>query len=179
MKKKLLSFISNPYWNFITSILAIFAFFGISSGTFINVFGQYTWVIDATKWSLILGAFIFAIHAYSRAEKNRKSLINIKTAAYDKAYSHFSEQLSYAIGRYRDFSSNLAPGNNKYTVIGVLERMNEVKSARLQLLSVCGEHVRSTLLEAGTDWLDDIHSFGKIGPLIMEKLSKIAFKDRG
>ena len=172
MKKIFISFISKPYWSFIGFILTTFAFFGISSGTFIETFGKYTWIIDATKWSLIFGAFIFAIHAYLRAEKNRKHLTNIKTSAYDEAYKHFSNQLSYAIGRYKGYSSNLAPENEKYTVVGVMERINEVKSARLQLLSVCGEHVRSTLLVAGTDWLDDIHSFGKTAPSIMEKLSK-------
>jgi len=178
MKKKLLSFISNPYWNFIASILAIFAFFGISSGTFINVFGQYTWVIDATKWSLILGAFIFAIHAYVRAEKNRTRLINIKTSAYDKAYERFAYELSYAFGRYREYMSNADSQNPKYTLIGAMERMNEVKGARLHLLSVCGEHVRSILLENGDEWLNDIHSFGKTAPSIMQKLSETAFRDR-
>lgn len=178
MKKIFLSFISKPYWSFIGTILATFAFLGISSENFVETFGKYTWIIDATKWSLIFGAFIFAIHAYLRAEKNRKQLTNIKTSAYDEAFKHFTNQLSYAFARYRDYFANLAPENPKYTKIGVLERMNEVKSARLQLLFVCGEHVRSILLEAGTDWLDDIHSFGETAPSIMEKLSEIAFKDR-
>ena len=48
----------------------------------------------------------------------------------------------------------------------------------MQLLSVCGEHVRSILLGAGTEWLDDIDSFGKTAPSIMQKLSETAFKDR-
>jgi hypothetical protein len=178
MKKIFLSFINKPYWSFIGTILATFAFFGISSENFIETFGKYTWIIDATKWSLIFGAFIFAIHAYLRAEKNRKQLTDVRTSAYDEAYKHFTNQLSYAIGRYKGYVSNLAPEEGKYTEVGVWERINEVKSARLQLLSVCGEHVRSTLLEAGTDWLDDIHSFGKTAPSIMEKLSEIAFKDR-
>lgn len=178
MKKIFLSFISNPYWSFIGCILGTFAFFGITSRTFIGSFGNYTWIIDATKWSLIFGAFVFAIHAYVRAEKNRKHLMNMKTSAYDEAYKHFTNQLSYAIGRYKGYSSNLAPEKEKYTEVGVMERINEVKSARLQLLSVCGEHVRSILLGAGADWLDDIHSFGKTAPLIMQKLSETAFKDR-
>jgi len=178
MKKIFISFISNPFWNFIGFILASFAFFGISSGTFIETFGKYTWIIDATKWSLIFGAFIFAIHAYLRAEKNRKKLINITASAYDQAYKHFTNQLIYADGRYKGYSSDLAPEKEKYTKVGVLERINEVKSARLQLLSVCGENVRTILTKAGTEWLNDIHSFGKTAPLIMEKLSETEFKDR-
>jgi hypothetical protein len=178
MKRKFISFISKPWWSFIGFILATFAFFGISSGNFITTFGKYTWIIDATKWSLILGAFLFAIHGYLRAEKNRKNLINVKTSAYDEAYKHFTNQLSYAIGRYKVYSSNLAPEEKRYTEVGVMERINEVKSTRLQLLSVCGEHVRSILLAAGTDWLEDIHSFGKTAPSIMQKLSETAFKDR-
>jgi uncharacterized membrane protein len=90
MKKIFLSFINNPYWSFIGFILATFAFFGISSENFIKTFGKFTWIIDATKWSLIFGAFIFAIHAYLRAEKNRKDLTNIKTSAYDEAYKRFT-----------------------------------------------------------------------------------------
>jgi hypothetical protein len=88
------------------------------------------------------------------------------------------KRLSYAFGRHRDYSANLAPENPKYTKIGVLERMNEVKSARLQLLSVCGEHVRSILLEEGVEWLDDIQSFAQKAPSIMQKLSETAYKDR-
>lgn len=118
-------------------------------------------------------------HMYAQAEKNKTSLKNIENCAFDEAYKHLTNQLSYAIGRYKAYVSNLAPEKGKYTEVGVWERINEVKSARLQLLSVCGEHVRSILLEAGTDWLDDIHLFGKTAPSIMEKLSEIAFKDRG
>ena len=119
-----------------------------------------------------------SIHAYVGAEKNRKQLINVKTSAYDEAYKNFTKILSHAFGRYRDYSSGLDPENRKYTEIGVMERINEVKGARLQVLSVCGEHVRSILLGAGTDWLDDIHSFGRTAPSIMDKLSETAFKDR-
>lgn len=178
MKKIFFSLINKPYWSFIGTILATIAFFGISSENFLESFGKYTWILNATKWSLIIGAFIFAIHAYLRAEKNRKQLTNVKTSAFDEAYKHFTNQLSYAIGRYKVYSSNLAPNKEKYTVVGVMERINEVKSARLQLLSVSGEHVRSILLEAGTDWLENIDLFGKTAQSIMEKLSSIAFKDR-
>jgi hypothetical protein len=178
VKKLFFSLINKPYWSFVGTILAVFAFFGISSENFLESFSKYAWIIDATKWSLIIGAFIFAIHAYLRAEKNRKQLINVKTYAFDEAYKHFTNQLSYALGRYKGFTSNLAPDKEKYTEVGVWERLNEVKSARLQLLSVSGENVRSILLEAGTDWLEDMDLFGKIGPSIMEKLSTTAFKDR-
>jgi len=93
MKKAVLTLIRSPLWSFIGGIVGIFAFFGISSGTFIETLGKYAWIINATKWSLILGAFLFAIHAYVRAEKNRKHLVNIKTSAYDEAYKHFADQL--------------------------------------------------------------------------------------
>jgi len=116
----------------------------------------------------------FLIHLNN---KKREST-NIKTSAYNKTYADFTAQLSYAIGRYKGYSSNLAPEKEKYTKVGVMERINEVKRARLQLLSVCGKHVRSLLLKSGTDWLDDIHSFGETAPSIMEKLSKTEFKDR-
>lgn len=178
MKKLFFSLINNPLWNFIAAIIAIFTFFGIRSENFLEIFGKYTWIINATKWSLIIGAFIFAIHAYLRAEKNKKKLINVKTSAFDEAYKNFTKKLSYAFGRYKGYSSNMAPDERKYTVVGVMEQLNEVKATRLQLLSVSGENVRSTLLEAGTDWLEDIDLFGKTAPSIMDKLSSIAFKDR-
>jgi hypothetical protein len=101
-----------------------------------------------------------------------------KDAAFQEIYKHFTNQLSYGIGRYKGYISNLAPDQYKYTEAGVWERINEIKSARLQLLLVCGEHVRSMLLEEGTDWLDDIHSFGKKAPSIMDKLSEAEYKDR-
>ena len=178
MKKRIKSFFNNPYWNLIGVIFCVFTFFGISSENFIETFSKWTWVIDATKWSLVFGAFLFAIHAYKRAEKNRRRLINIKTSAYDEAYKDFVKLLSYAYGRYRDYKSELDPKNRKYSPIGVMEQANEVKAARAILLSVCGEHVRSTLEKEGTDWLDDIESFGQTAPSILKKVSKIAFKDR-
>jgi len=178
MKKKILSFMSNPYWSFIGVVVTIFLAFGTTNNRLMKLLSSDTWIIGATKWSLISGAFLFAVHAYVRAEKNRKHLTGIKTSAYDEAYKHFANQLSYAIGRYKLYSSNLAPEKEKYTEVGVVERINEVKSARLQLLSVCGEHVRSILLGAGTEWLDDIDSFGKTAPLITQRLSEMEFKDR-
>ena len=117
-------------------------------------------------------------HTNVQEEKKKTNLKNIDTSIYDEKYTNFANQLSYAIGRYRGFISDLDPDNHKYTEVGVRERLNEVKSARLQLLSVCGEHVRSILLETGTDWLDDINLFGKTAPSIMEKLSTISFMDR-
>lgn len=178
MKKLFLTLINKPYWSFIGTILAAFAFFGISSENFFESFSKYAWIVDATKWSLIIGAFIFAVHAYLRAEKNRKKLTNVNSCAFDEAYKNFTNNLSYALGRYKGFSSNLAPDKEKYTEVGVWERLNEVKSARLQLLLVCGEHVRAILLETGTDWLEDMDLFGKTAPSIMDRLSSIAFKDR-
>lgn len=101
-----------------------------------------------------------------------------RMSAYDEAYKHFTNMLSYAIGRYNGYSSKLAPGERKYTKLGVLESMNEVKAAQMQLLSLCGKHVRSILSEAEPEWLNDVGSFGKIAPLIEQKLKETAFKDR-
>jgi len=116
-----------------------------------------------------------------RVQETRESaehFAELRMSAYDEAYKRFTKELSYAIGRYNGYSSNLAPESDKYTEVGVLERMNEVKAAELQLLSLCGKHVRSILSEAGTEWLNDVHSFGKIAPSIEQKLKETAFKDR-
>ncbi len=40
------------------------------------------------------------------------------------------------------------------------------------------EQKESILKEAGDEWLNDVHSFGKTAPSIMEKISEAAFKDR-
>ncbi len=113
-----------------------------------------------------------------RVEINEPKLKSTETSAFSDAYKHFTNQLSYGIGRYKGYASNLAPDQYKYTEAGVWERINEIKSARSQLLLVCGENVRSMLLKEGTDWLDDINLFGRRAPSIMEQLDKIAFKDR-
>jgi hypothetical protein len=119
VKKLFLSLINKPYWSFVGTILAAFAFFGISSENFLESFSKYSWMVDATKWSLIIGAFIFAIHAYLRPENTRKKLTNINSSAFDEAYKHFTNQLNYALGRYRGFSTNLAADKEKYTEVGV------------------------------------------------------------
>jgi len=102
----------------------------------------------------------------------------MKITLYNEAYKRFTKLLSYTIGRYNGYSSNLAPEERKYTKVGVLESMNEVKALTLELFPLSGKHVRSILKEAGDEWLNDVQSFGKTAPSIMEKISEAAFKDR-
>jgi len=111
-------------------------------------------------------------------ESNRKHLLNMKTTPYNEAYKRFTKLLSYTIGRYNGYSSNLAPEERKYTKVGVLESMNEVKAVTSELFPLSGKHVRSILKEAGDEWLNDVQSFGKTAPSIMKKISEAAFKDR-
>ena len=113
MKKLLISFISKPYWSFVGCVLAIFVFFGFSSGNIVET------------WSLIIGAFLFAIHAYIRAEKNRRNLIQIKTSTYDELYKKFSNTINYALGRYKGYKDNMDPDNRKYKDVGDREIINE------------------------------------------------------
>ena len=99
-----------------------------------------------------------------------------KSDAYREAYNDFAKHLNNAITRYRGYSSNLS-SERKYTEVGVREMINEVSKARMQLLLVCGKHVRSFLEELGTEWLDDMESFYNKAPSIVQKLSKIAYKE--
>jgi hypothetical protein len=101
-----------------------------------------------------------------------------KSNPYNEAYKRFTKLLSYTIGRYNGYSSNLAPGERKYTKVGVLEGMNEVKAATLELFPLSGKHVRSILKEAGDEWLNDVESFGKTAPSILKKIPEAASKDR-
>lgn len=104
---------------------------------------------------------------------------NKKALVYDEVFKHFTNKLSYAIGSYNGYHSKIDSNDKKYTIAGVIERINEVRSARLQLLSVCGKKVRSILLEVGDNWLsNDIDHFGIMAPIIMERLSRLEFKDR-
>ena len=141
-------------------------------------FGNYEWIIEATKWSLILGASIFAIHAYVRAEKNINLLENIKGNPYDEAYNDFIRLLTFALARYKGYSYNFSIQKSKFTDVGVFEEITETRRARLRLLSVCGEQIRSLMLEYGTDWLKDINIFVEKAPLVEQKISEIALKDR-
>jgi hypothetical protein len=56
--------------------------------------------------------------------------------------------------------------------------INEVSRARMQLLLVCGKHVRSYLEKLGTEWLNDMESFFKTALPIVQELPDIASKDR-
>ena len=102
---------------------------------------------------------------------------NKKSDAYREAYNNFVEHLNNAITRYRGYSSNLS-SEKKYTEVGVREMINEVSKSRMKLLFVCGKHVKSFLEELGTEWLNDMESFYNKAPSIVQKLPKIAYKDR-
>jgi len=137
--------------------------------------------VESAKKSLKnqIRAYEQGAHVYSPVSvENMKNFMEIKPSAYEEAYENFVKLLCYAIGRYNGYVSNLSPNERKYTKVGVLEQMNEVKGRKMQLLSVCGEHVRTIILDAGSDWLNDIYSFGKTAPLIEQRLSEEAFRDR-
>lgn len=178
--KILKGFFKSGIWNFIVGIIGIFTYFGVTSEDLIATY--HTWGIKAVKWSIIFGAFIFAIHAYVRAEKNRKHLKSLEDSDLDKAgreaYNLFVSQLRYALARYRDYKSGLGAGDRKYTPIGVMERINEVKAAEMQLLPVCGGHVRSLLLKMGDEWLEDIEEYVKTAPLVEKEIWEEQKKDR-
>ncbi len=176
--KKIYAFISKPHWSFIGVVIAVYGIFLIPDFNIMEFFKNYEWIFEATKWSLIFGASIFAIHAYVRAEKNINLLKNIKGNPYDEAYKDFTTHLTFALARYKGYSSNLSPKERKFTEVGVFEQITEARRARLLLLSVCGEQIQSLLLEFGTDWLKDINIFVEKAPLVEQKLSEIALKDR-
>ena len=137
--------------------------------------------VESAKKSLIsqIRAYEQGAHVDSPVSvENMKYFMEIKPSVYEEAYDSFARLLCYAIGRYNGYASDLSPNERKYTKVGVLEQMNEVKAKKIKLLSVCGEHVRSILLDAGSDWLNDIESFGKTAPLVEKRLSEEAFKDR-
>ena len=111
-------------------------------------------------------------------QKDSFNHLGIDLDAFDNAYKGFTAQLSYALGRYKGYITKLDPSNKKYTEVGVWERINEVKSARAQLLLVCGDNIRNILAEAGTEWLNDLHIFSEIAPSLLEQIQEVAHKDR-
>lgn len=58
--------IEKPWWNFAGFSIGLFMFFGFTGGGLINNLMNYEWIVSATKWSLIVGAFIFSLSAYYR-----------------------------------------------------------------------------------------------------------------
>ena len=58
--KKCVTFLKNPYWSFIGVVFGAFAFFGIRA----NNFMELNWIVDAWKWSLWIGMFLFSVYNY-------------------------------------------------------------------------------------------------------------------
>ncbi len=164
----------NVFKSVIAKLIAGIILIAISKGVLF-----FTKTIMSTERELLIYlSILFVIYFIYDIYRTWKDY-NKKAADYDGVFKHFTNKLSYAIGSYNGYHSKIDSNEKKYTIAGVIERINEVRSARLQLLSICGKRVRSVLLEAGDDWLsNDVDRFGIMAPIIMEKLSKVAFKDR-
>ena len=72
MKKlfsKLKQLIEKPWWSFAGFALACFMLFGFTGSDLWRLLVNFEWVIDAVKWSLIGGAFIFGVSAHTRSNR--------------------------------------------------------------------------------------------------------------
>ena len=74
---KLKQVIEKPWWSFVAFALACFMFFGLTGKDIGAFLVSYEWIIDATKWSLIGGAFIFGVSAFTKV---KRSLIDVHTS---------------------------------------------------------------------------------------------------
>ncbi len=72
MKKKLGELVNAPCWSFVGVVITIFLSFGIKAGEL-----NYNWVKEATKWSLWIGMFLFAIYAYYIVKRETSNQIDI------------------------------------------------------------------------------------------------------
>ena len=59
-------FIKHPIWGFVGVVLFIFVSFATEAKAIFQVITDYHWIFEATKWSCIVGALMFALHAYHR-----------------------------------------------------------------------------------------------------------------
>ncbi|MCJ7618251.1 MAG: hypothetical protein MUO43_17110 [Desulfobacterales bacterium] len=135
--------------------------------------------------AIVLGAFlalvldmIFRVHLtklYRQLAREKQGPVSTQTLEeYEKAFNGFCQQLSYAIGRFREHQQSPDKADVNY----VMKRVNEVRQTRMRLLKVCGQPLRSLLIEAGTEWLNDMDSFMQTAFTIETKLSELALQDR-
>ncbi|MBW2570173.1 MAG: hypothetical protein JRE47_12620 [Deltaproteobacteria bacterium] len=80
---KLRKIIVKPEWGFLSFALACFMFFGLSGNNLWKFLMNFEWIIDASKWSLIGGAFIFGVSAHTKTKQLSvdisKSIAQIKS----------------------------------------------------------------------------------------------------
>jgi hypothetical protein len=135
--------------------------------------------------SFVLGAFLtLLLDLLFRAEVTRmyKNLTlqrQVPLAAqtlkeYDSAFDDLCKQLAFAIGRYQDHKRTPDEHNIKYA----MDRVNEVRRARMRFLKVCGPLCRTFLRDEGTEWLNDLDSFVERAYEIETKLSELISEDR-
>lgn len=93
---------------------------------------------------------------------------------YNEAFNDFSQQLAFAIGRYLEHKTVPEKKDQNY----VMKRVNEARRARMRLLKVCGEQLRTLLIQEGTEWFNDITAFIKKAHDMETSVSAIAFQDR-
>ena len=67
---KLKQIIEKPWWSFAGFALACFALFGLTGEDIWGFLVSFEWIIDASKWSLIGGAFIFGVSAHAKAKRS-------------------------------------------------------------------------------------------------------------
>lgn len=78
MKGKLGKILNAPWWSFIGVAVTIYLSFGIKAGEL-----NYDWVAEATKWTLWLGMFLFAVCAYHFVKKETAKRIDIVNQKID------------------------------------------------------------------------------------------------
>ena len=83
-------------WSFVSVILGFFGFFGFSADD-INM--NYEWIINATKWSLIVGAFMFGYAAHYNTKRKLEDLdaIEAKFNKLDKLVKDTTEKIRNVI----------------------------------------------------------------------------------
>ncbi len=103
-------------------------------------FATQRWFAHAIS-SFIIGAFLTLMLDFAfrkRLLKKAQGPIAAQTLReYDEAYNDFSKRLAYAMGRC--WEHNKSPREHSETY--VMKQINEVRTARMRLLKVCGEQL--------------------------------------
>jgi len=152
----------------------------LKSLTSIPHFITQRWFVHIAS-SFVIGAFLtlildFAFRKYvTQLYKRAQAPIAAQTLQeYDEAFDDFTKQLAFAIGRYLEHKRSPEKSDENR----VMDRVNEVRRARMRLLKVCGEQLRTLLIQNGTEWFNNTAAFINKAGDMETRVSAIAFQDR-
>jgi len=127
---KLRRIIEKPWWSFAGFALAFFLFFGLTGRDIWGLIVNFEWIIDATKWSLIVGAFIFGVSAHSKA--NRLSATEDKASPQQAKFPmpDFTKKIEEMMSSISDMEKRLE-GRDELPNVGWFSGKDAMKRCKI------------------------------------------------